>query len=263
MNKSYFWGIVFIGLIVVMTLVGFFYTPYDPSKTQVTLRLQPPSKQHFFGTDHFGRDILSRVLVGGQVSLLLGLASVTVGSVIGTFLGLWSGFQGGARDNVIARLSDGLQALPTILLALLFATIWHSGEAVIFWSVAIGNIPIFLRLTRNQTLKIKAQPYLEAAKALGVTDRRMIFRHILPNLQAALLVQFSLSLAGAILVEASLSYLGLGIQPPRPSWGRMLKDAQSFASIAPWGVLIPGLFIALTVVGFNLLGDSHIGRRYS
>ena len=256
------WGIISIGLVVLMTLVGYFYTPYNPSQTAVLLRFQSPSLQHPFGTDHFGRDIFSRVLVGGQVSLILGLISVSLGALAGVLLGLWAGFRGGVWDEVAMRLSDGLQALPIILLALLFATVWQSGVAVILWSIALGNIPVFLRLTRNQVLKIKAQPYLEASRALGASDRRMMFYHILPNLRDALLVQFSLSLAGAILVEASLSYLGVGIQPPQPSWGRMLRDAQSFASLAPWGVLFPGFFIALTVIGFNLLGDSWIHRRY-
>lgn len=262
MKQKYIWGIILIGIVISMTLISCVYTPYDPSKTQVSIRFQPPSKGHLFGTDHFGRDIFSRILVGGQVSLLLGFGSVLVGSLLGLFLGLWSGFKGGGWDNTLTRLSDGFQALPTILLALLFATIWQSGEAVVFWSIVFGNIPIFSRLTRNQVLKIKVQPYLEASKALGATDWGLMTRHVLPNLKAALLVQFSLSLGGAILVEASLSYLGVGIQPPKPSWGRMLKDAQPFASLAPWGVLIPGLFIVLTVIGFNFLGDSQIQRRY-
>lgn len=262
MTKRNVWGIIAIGLVMFMTLLGYFYTPYDPSQTAVLSRLQPPSLQHPFGTDHFGRDIFSRVLVGGRVSLFCGLASVSMGAAVGVFLGLWSGFHGGFWDEVSMRLSDGLQALPAILLALLLATVWQPGVAVILWSVAIGNVPIFLRLTRTQTLKIKAQPYLEASRALGASDFRMMFCHTLPNLKDALLVQFSLSLAGAILVEASLSYLGVGIQPPQPSWGRMLRDAQSFASLAPWAVLIPGFFIALTIIGFNLLGDSWIHRRY-
>lgn len=262
MTRQRIGGVISIGLVLLVTLVGYFYTPYDPSKTAVLSRLQPPSRQHLFGTDHFGRDILSRVLVGGRVSLLIGVVSVSLGACVGVSLGLWAGFRGGVWDELAMRLSDGLQALPAILLALLLATVGQPGVAVILWSVAIGNVPIFLRLTRTQALKIKVQPYLEASRALGASDLRMMFRHILPNLKDALLVQFSLSLAGAILVEASLSYLGVGIQPPQPSWGRMLRDAQSFASVAPWGVLIPGFFIALTVVGFNLLGESWIQRRY-
>jgi peptide/nickel transport system permease protein len=158
------------------------------------------------------------------------------------------------------RVSTALQAFPSILLALLFATVWEPGIQVILWSVTIGNIPNFLRLTRSQVLSIKKRPFIEAARALGARDWRIMLRHVLPNLKDALLVQFTVSLAGAILLEASLSYLGVGIQPPSPSWGRMLREAQNYASLAPW-TLFPGLFIAVTVIGFNLLGDTWIFRR--
>ncbi|NLL49250.1 MAG: ABC transporter permease [Firmicutes bacterium] len=254
------WGVVLLGLIFAITLVGFLYTPYDPNQVQVVARFQPPSKTHLFGTDHFGRDILSRIVVGGRVSLFVGIGAVSLGSILGIGLGLVAGFRGGVWDEVIMRISTSLQAFPSILLALLFATIWEPGIQVILWSVSIGNIPNFLRLTRSQVLSIRKRPFIEAARALGARDGRIMLRHVIPNLQDALLVQFSVSLAGAILLEASLSYLGLGIQPPAPSWGRMLREAQNYTALAPW-TLFPGLFIALTVIGFNLFGDSWIFRR--
>lgn len=255
------WGVTLVVAIVLIIILGLFYTPHDPTEIQITHRLQAPSKLHPFGTDHFGRDIFSRILVGGRVSLLVGIGAVGLGSILGMILGMLGGFYKRILDEVFMRLATSLQILPPILLALLFATIWQPGKNVIFWSIAIGNIPIFLRLTRNQVLKVKSRPYMEAARAIGISDFRLMFIHLFPNIRDALLVQFSVSLAGAILVEASLSYLGVGIQPPISSWGTILREAQSYASLAPWAVLIPGIFIALTVIAFNLMGDSWIYRR--
>ena len=260
MNTSK-WGIVLVGIIIAFTFFGYIYTPYDPSEVRVTERLQSPGQGHLLGTDHFGRDVLSRILVGGRVSLLVGIIAVTLGSALGTLLGLLAGFRGGVCEELLMRFSTTLQAFPSILLALLFASIWEPGVQVVLWSIAIGNIPSFLRLTRSQVLSIKKHPYVEAARAIGAKDLAIMLRHVIPNLQDALLVQFTVSLAGAILVEASLSYLGVGIQPPSPSWGRMLREAQGYASLAPWALLAPGVFIALTVLGFNLLGDTWIFRR--
>lgn len=256
------WGFVLIGSMVFLTILGYFYTPYDPNQVRILLRFQSPSPEHPFGTDHFGRDVLSRILVGGRISLLVSLIAVSMGSVLGTASGLIGGFWGGLWDEFFMRISTVLQTMPSLLMALLLATIWRPGPEVVLWSIAVGNIPVFLRLTRNQVLSIKVRPYVEAARTLGASDVRIMFRHILPNLRDAIFVQFSLSLAGAILVEASLSYLGVGIQPPNPSWGRMLREAQAYASLAPWVVLVPGLCIALTVFGFNLFGDSTIHSRY-
>lgn len=255
------WGIMLIGLVLALTILGYFYTPYDPDATSIVERFSSPGRQHLLGTDHFGRDVLSRILVGGRISLLIGVSAVALGSALGICLGLVAGFRGGVWEETLMRLSTALQAFPSILLALLLATIWEPGVQVVLWSITIGNIPNFLRLTRSQVLSIKARPYVEAARALGAGDLRIMLRHVIPNLADALVVQFTVSLAGAILVEASLSYLGVGIQPPAPSWGRMLREAQSYASLAPWVVLAPGLFIAVTVIGFNLLGDGWIFRR--
>ncbi|HHY14643.1 MAG TPA: ABC transporter permease [Firmicutes bacterium] len=255
------WGTLILGIIFFLTAASFFYTPFRPEQIELAERLQPPSGRHLFGTDHLGRDIFSRVLVGGRASLLIGVGAVCLGAAAGIVLGLAAGYGGGLADELAMRGSDGLQSLPSLLLALLLATIWRPGSAVILWAVAVGNIPIFLRLTRNQVLSIKARPYIEAARSVGAGDGQILRRHILPNIGDALVVQFSVSLAGAILVEASLSYLGVGIQPPRPSWGRMLREAQAYAAPAPWLVIVPGLAIALTVIGFNLLGDGWIGGR--
>lgn len=255
------WGICLVGLAVLFILSGYLYTPYPPDRIEVAARLQPPSKKHLLGTDHLGRDLLSRILVGGRASLFIGSLAVVAGAFLGLSLGLVAGFWGGLGDELAMRLGDGLQSLPSILLALLLAAVWQPGPQVVLWAVALGNIPVFLRLTRVQVLRIKTLPFVEASRACGVSDGRLIFRHILPNIRDALVVQFSMSLAGAILAEASLSYLGVGIQPPFPSWGRMLREAQSFVSPAPWLVIVPGSAIALLVIGFNFLGDAWIERR--
>ena len=254
-------GLLLIGFILALTILGWFYTPYDPNATFVLEKFTPPGRDHLFGTDHFGRDVLSRILAGGRISLLIGISAVALGSAAGISLGVTSGFRGGLWDEALMRLSTALQAFPSILLALLLAAVWEPGVQAVLWAVAIGNIPSFLRLTRSQVLSIKKRPYVEAARALGARDRRIMLRHVIPNLADALWVQFSVSLAGAILVEASLSYLGVGVQPPVPSWGRMLREAQPYASLAPWVVLVPGFFIATAVIGFNLLGDGWIFRR--
>lgn len=255
------WGMILLGFILGLTILGYIYTPYDPNAVQIAAKFARPSSQHLLGTDHFGRDVLSRLLVGGRISLLIGIVAVSVGSLIGTTLGLLAGFRGGFWEEFIMRSNTALQSFPSILLALLFATIGEPGMQVVLWSIMIGNIPNFLRLTRSQVLSIKKRPYVEAARALGARDATIMLRHIIPNLCDDLLVQFSVSLAGAILVEASLSYLGVGVQPPVPSWGRMLREAQSYGTLAPWLVLAPGAFIAVTVIGFNLLGDTRISRR--
>lgn len=255
------WGIFLVGTLLALTVLGWFYTPYDPNETRVVERFQPPGWPHLLGTDHFGRDVFSRILWGARVSLAVGTAAVCLGALVGVALGLAAGYFGGFWDELLMRVGTALQALPSILLALLFATIWSPGVPVVLWGIALGNIPSFLRVTRSQVLSIKERPYVEAARALGASDLRIVLRHILPNVGSALLVQFSVSLAGAILAEASLSYLGVGLQPPHPSWGRMLREAQAFGSLAPWLVLAPGLFIAAAVVGFNLLGDNWILGR--
>jgi peptide/nickel transport system permease protein len=259
--KRRYWGLMMVGLLLALTLLGLFFTPYDPNAVNIAARFQPPDREHLLGTDHFGRDVLSRILWGARISLAVGIAAVCLGAAAGVFLGSAAGFFGGWWDELLMRLSTALQALPSILLALLFAAVWSPGVPVVLWGIALGNIPSFLRVTRNQVLSIKERPYVEAARALGAGDLRIVLRHIFPNLRDALLVQFSVSLAGAILAEASLSYLGVGIQPPDPSWGRMLREAQPYGSLAPWLVLVPGLFIAFAVVGFNLLGDTWILGR--
>ena len=254
-------GAVLIGIVLVFSLVGLVYTPYDPEQIAVRERLQPPSVAHWLGTDHLGRDVFSRLAVGGRWSILVGGVGVVVGAAVGTILGALAGYFGRQVDELLMRGADGMQAFPVILVALLAVTVLGPGSRAVLLAVGIGNIPTFMRLTRNQIVKIRTEPLVEAARALGASERMVLSRHILPNAAPVLLVQGAVSFAGAILAEASLSYLGVGIQPPNPSWGRMLREAQVFADLAPWSVLAPGLLIAATVLGFNLIGDRYSQGR--
>ncbi len=240
---------------VVLVVVGFVYVPHDPLHIQVVQRLQNPSPVHWLGTDHMGRDMFSRIMVGGRVSLAVGGTAALIGLVVGVLLGALAGLRSGWWDQVLMRVADGLYAFPPFLLAILAVTLWDPSGMTAVIAITIGTVPAFMRLARNNVLSLREAPYVEAARALGAKETRVLFQHILPNMMRPLLVQASVSFAGAVLAEASLSYLGVGVQPPTPSWGRMLREAQGFAGLAPWVVLVPGAAIAWTVLGFNVLGD--------
>ncbi len=248
-------GSFFIVVILIPTMISLFYTPYDPETMQITARLQSPSSTHWLGTDQYGRDMLSRIMTGGQTSLLIGFASVGAGMVIGVVLGALAGFYGQRIDEVLMRSAEVFYAFPSILLALLAVAIFGPGENTVMAAIAIANIPVFMKITRASFLQQSKFEYVQAARAVGASDLRIMFRHILPNCARLILVQATASFAGALLSEASLSYLGVGVQPPKPSWGRMLKEAQAFGSLAPWTVVFPGIAIALIVLGLNLVAD--------
>ncbi len=248
-------GGLIICSITLAVLWGFVELPRDPTGIDVSARLQPPSQTHWLGTDHLGRDLLSRLMVGGRVSLAVGSAAAGLGLAMGLILGTTAGVRGGLWDEGLMRLADGLYAFPPFLLAVLAVTIWSPGGTTAMAAITLGTIPSFMRLSRNNTLQLRESPYIEAARAIGAGTVRIVLRHMLPNMLRPLLVQASVAFAAAVLAEASLSYLGVGTQPPMPSWGRMLRDAQGFAGVAPWAVLAPGAAIAWTVLGFNILGD--------
>lgn len=249
-------GSLLVAAMVILTIIGILYTPNAPNKMNIDRSLDPPSLDHLLGTDNYGRDILSRIMVGGRPAFQAGMVAVAFGLIIGTAWGAAAGFYRGIAEEILMRFADGLYSLPSVLMALLAVTLLGPGQTSILVAVALANIPIFARLTRSLFLSLREREFVTAAQAAGCTNGRIIFRHILPNCLSTLLVQASVSFAAAILAEASLSYLGLGTQPPDPSWGRMLKEAQGFAGLAPWAVIFPGLAIALTVLGFNRLGDS-------
>jgi peptide/nickel transport system permease protein len=231
------------------------YTPADPLAMSITGRLQGPTATHPFGTDQYGRDILSRVMAGAVTSIAVGVIAVSIGAAVGVVIGMLSGYLGGGLDEMLMRLIDAVQGFPAILSALLFSAVFRPGTAISMVAIGIAFVPAFARLTRASFLELRDREFVAAARALGAGDRRLILRHILPNTLPPLIIQATTSFPVAILAEAALAYLGLGTQPPYPSWGLMLKEAQNFLALSPSFAVFPGGAIALTVLGLNLLGD--------
>jgi len=248
-------GCVVIAVFVVMALAAPFIAPYDPVATSWTLVRKAPSALHWFGTDDLGRDILSRVIYGARASLVAGAISVGIALGIGVPLGLLAGYRGGFIDALISRITDAMLACPFLILAIALAAFLGPSLGNAMIAIGISTTPIFVRLTRGQTMSVKVEDYVEAARAMGNPRWRIALFHILPNIMPALLVQATLSIASAIIAEAALSFLGLGQQPPAPSWGSMLNAAQRFLTNAPWMALWPGLAIFLVVLSLNLVGD--------
>ena len=249
-----------VGLAVILFFVGIalaapLVSPYDPIATDWLAVRKAPSLRHLFGTDEIGRDVLSRVIWGARASLLAGLVSVSIALALGMPLGLVSGYQGGIVDGVAMRMIDAMLAIPFLILAIALAAFLGPNLTNAMIAIGVSQMPVFARLTRAQVLAAKHEDYVEAARALGNPDRRILLRHILPNISAPILVQATLAIAAAIIAEASLSFLGLGQQPPAPSWGSMLNTAKNFLSQAPWMAVWPGLAIFTLVLSFNLLGD--------
>lgn len=245
------------GLVLLVVFVALFapaLAPFDPV-AQIAPPLQPPGGAHLLGTDELGRDELSRLMGGARLSLYVGILAVTIAVALGASSGVIAGFYGGWLDNLLMRIMDVLFSLPAIVLAIAITSILGPNLTNAMLAVGIVYAPTFARIARAPTLTVVRMPYVEAARAVGLANPRIIFRHILPNISAPLLVQTSVSLSTAILTEAALSFLGVGTQPPAPSWGLMLSAARQYMLLDPWIALLPGLSIALIVLGFNLLGD--------
>jgi peptide/nickel transport system permease protein len=254
-RKSALLGLAVIAALVLLAVFAALIAPYDPLQTNWTLVRKPPSWQHWFGTDESGRDILSRVIFGARASLLAGAVSVFIAAGLGVPLGLYAGFREGWPAMLISRVTDAMLACPFLILAIALAAFLGPSLTNAMIAIGVTTTPVFVLLTRAQVLSIKAEDYIEAARALGNPPLRIAVVHILPNALPALLVQATLSIAAAIIAEASLSFLGLGQQPPAPSWGAMLYTAQRFLSGQPWMAIWPGLAIFIAVLSFNLLGD--------
>ncbi|MEZ4620008.1 MAG: ABC transporter permease [Caldilineaceae bacterium] len=248
-------GLVIVAILLVIGLLGPLITPYDPNEIDFNVRFAPPSFQHPMGADDFGRDILSRVLVGARVSLQVGFIAVTLATIAGTTLGMLAGYSNRVVDEIIMRLMDVLFAFPAILLAIAILAMLGKGVANAMIAIGIVYTPIFARIARSSVLTLRNQEYIEAATAIGAQRLRILWRHILPNSLAPLIVEISLSLAFAILAEAALSFFGLGTQPPDASWGRMLSEGRAYFRQSIWLGVFPGLAIMFTVMGFNFLGD--------
>ena len=248
-------GLWVISTFILLAVFAPLIVHYDPIATSWALVRKPPSSAHWFGTDELGRDILARVVYGARASLAAGAISVSIALAIGVPLGLLSGYRGGFVDSLISRFTDAMLACPFLILAIALAAFLGPSLGNAMIAIGISATPIFIRLTRGQTLSVKFEDYVEAARAMGNPRWRIALVHILPNIMPALLVQATLSIAAAIIAEAALSFLGLGQQPPNPSWGSMLNAAQRFLTNAPWMAIWPGLAIFLVVLSLNLVGD--------
>jgi peptide/nickel transport system permease protein len=254
-NRIALVGLGIVIFFILLAILAPLIAPYSITEQNLTQRLQPPSSKHLFGTDDFGRDIFSRVIYGARISLWVGFFSVLGSVIVGSLLGIIAGYYGRWIDGIISRLFDIMLAFPSILLAIGIVTVLGPSLQNALIAIALINVPNFGRLIRSRVLSIKQEEYIMAAKAIGMSDMRILFHHILPNSMAPIIVQGTLAIATAIIEAAALGFLGLGAQPPNPEWGKMLADSKDFLTQAPWTMIFPGLAIMLTVLGFNLMGD--------
>ncbi|HHW72307.1 MAG TPA: ABC transporter permease [Firmicutes bacterium] len=254
-NRRAVVGGIILLVIITMAIFAPYVATHDPVKQNIRNQLKPPSREHIFGTDQFGRDIFSRVVYGARLSLRVGFLSISFALVVGGLLGLVSGYFGGWMDMIIMRLIDILLALPGFLLALAIVAALGPGLENVVMAIGVSYVPSFARMMRSSVLATRELDYVGAAQALGASDSRIIFLHILPNSISPIIVLTTLSMAGAILSAAGLSFLGLGAQPPTPEWGSMIATARPFIRVSHWSVTIPGLAIFITVMCLNLVGD--------
>ncbi len=256
MSRNLLIGGALTALFVAATLLSFFWTPGDVEALDIARRLRPPGAENLLGTDHFGRDILSMIMVGARTSIAVALVAVGIGMGLGVPLGLAAAANsGGWLDEVISRLSDLIFAFPSLVIAILITAVFGAGAINAIIAIGIFNIPVFARLTRGAALSLWKREFIMAARVSGKSRARISAEHILPNVANLLIVQGTIQFSLGILAEAALSYVGLGAQPPVPSWGRMLADAQTMVALAPHVAIIPGLAIVFMVLGLNLLGD--------
>jgi len=261
MNKGFIQNIFFKLAVLFIILLGVtavtapLIAPYSPTDQNISIRFTPPNLHHIFGTDNFGRDLLSRIMFGSQSALIVGIVSTSIAVFIGMIIGLWAGLGGKLTDSLLMLLMDSLLSFPTILLAITVVSFFGYGLVQVMVAIGIIFSPVFARIVRAETLIIKTESFVEASRSLGTPVIKRVFIHIIPNLLAKVIVQSTITFALSIVIEASLSYLGLGTQPPTPSWGLMLKDAKDFLIQAPWMAVYPGLALAFTVFSFNIIGD--------
>jgi len=254
-NRLALIGIIIVCCVIVVAILAPLIQIHDPLQQDITHRLQKPSTEHFFGTDHLGRDVWSRIVHGSRVALLVGIIAVGIGVIFGTPIGAISGYYRGKVDEVIMRFMDAVLAFPPILMALVVVTILGASLFNTMLAIGVDYIPRFARVVRGSVLSEREKEYVEAGRMVGEANLSILFRQILPNSLSPLIVQSTVFIAYAMLTEAALSFLGLGIQPPNPSWGSMLNEAKLFIESDPYLAIIPGLAISITVLGFNLFGD--------
>lgn len=256
MSRNLLIGAALSSVFVLAALVSFIWTPYDHTALNIPAKLQEPNPQHWLGTDHFGRDIFSMIMVGARTSIAVALVAVGIGMSLGVPLGLAAAARNGSwLDELIMRGNDLIFAFPSLVIAILITAVFGAGAINAIIAIGIFNIPVFARITRGAALSLWEREFILAARVAGKSAARISFEHILPNVANLLIVQGTIQFSLGILAEAGLSYVGLGAQPPTPSWGRMLADAQTMVSFAPHLALVPGVAIILTVLGLNLMGD--------
>ena len=255
MNGELKTGIILVGIILLTLLASFFWIPPDYNAISSALRFMPPGPEHLLGTDNLGRDVFMRIVGGSRYTIILAMCTVTGAAVLGSMLGLFAGYSGGIRDEIVMRLMDAISSFPGILCALVMVALLGNSQFTLFIALLILFVPGFTRIMRSGTLQYKHADFILAERLLQASRGRIVFVHILPNLAPSLLSASALGLSNAILAEASMSYLGLGIQPPTPSWGRMLAESGIFLLNAPWCSLAPGMCILLSVMAFHFLGE--------
>jgi peptide/nickel transport system permease protein len=248
-------GGVIVVLMILLALLAPVVAPADPLDMAITDKLLPPSQSHLFGTDEFGRDVFSRVVWGGRVSLRVGVIAVSIGMIVGSIIGLFAGYYGRWFDMVSQRVIDVMLAFPDLIAALAIVAVLGPSLSNVMIAIGIGSIPVYARVMRGQVLGLREKEYVEAARAAGAGHMRLIFRHILPNALSSVVVIATLGIASAILAGAGLSFIGMGAQPPTPEWGAMLASGRQYLRHEWWIATFPGIFIAVTVLGFNLFGD--------
>ncbi|MEN5277225.1 ABC transporter permease [Brucella sp. TWI432] len=255
LSRSLMIGALITVILVAMAVASYFWTPYSPTAMNFREKLQGPSLTHLFGTDNFGRDVFSMIMVGARNSIAVSLIAVLVGAGIGIPLGAFAAARGGMIDGFVMRMTDLAFAFPALLTAVIITAIFGPGAVNAMIAIGIFNIPVFARVTRGASLGLWKREYVQAARCAGRGDISITLLHVLPNINHVLIVQATIQFALAIVAEAGLSYVGLGTQPPMPSWGKMLNDAQTFIYDAPWLAIFPGLAITFAVLGLNMLGD--------
>ena len=255
-RSRYLWiGGVLSGFMVLLILVSFFWTPYGTTAMDASVKFSPPTLQHIMGCDSYGRDIFSRILEGAGTSFLIAVCVVLIGVIAGTLIGALTGYFGGWADELLMRICDSVTAFPSILLALVVVAVVGGNKVTITWTLGILFIPSFARIVRGEYAKARELNYVKSARLMGANSFRIMFRHILPNAVPVLLPAVTIGFNNAVLAEASMSYLGIGVQPPDASLGRMLAEAQVYLKNAPWYVFFVGLTIVLLILGFSLLGE--------
>lgn len=254
-NKSLLVGVIITGVVLLLALIGWIWTPYSTTQMSLELKYLPPSWPHILGTDNYGRDIASRIMQGIGTTFIVSAATVAFGMIVGSAIGMISGYVGGWIDEIIMRINDVINAFPSILLALIFVSLLGTGLINIILALGILFVPSFARIARSEMLRLKGMPFVQSARLSKASGARVIFAHILPNAMPSILASAAVGFNNAVLAEAGLSYLGLGVQPPDPSLGRMISEAGSSLMLAPWYAIFPGVAIIVLVLGIALISD--------